>query len=81
MTGRELIIYILENGLEDELVFKDGKFIGFITIGEAAAKMNVGSATVNAFILQNKIESVPVVSGVYIPANFKSPIKEVKNNG
>lgn len=79
MTGRELIIYILENGLEDEPVFKDGKFIGFITIGEAAAKMNVGSATVKALILQNKIESVPVVSGVYIPGNL--PIKGVNNNG
>ena len=78
MTGRELIIYILENGLEDEPVFKDGKFIGFITIGEAAAKMDVGSATIQTLILQNKIEGVPVISGVYIPGNFKSPIKEVK---
>ena len=41
MTGRDLIIYILENGLEDEPVFKDGKFIGFITTGEAAVQCNV----------------------------------------
>ena len=28
MTGRDLIIYILTNNLENEFVFKDGKFIG-----------------------------------------------------
>ena len=30
MTGRELILYILQNGLENEEVFKDGIFVGFI---------------------------------------------------
>ena len=35
MTGRELILYILSNGLENEPVFKDGKFIGFMTEEEA----------------------------------------------
>lgn len=46
MTGRDLIIYILANGLEDEEVFQDGKFIGFVTAGEAAAKLGVGVATI-----------------------------------
>lgn len=27
MTGRELIIYILENGLEDELIIQDGMIV------------------------------------------------------
>ena len=36
MTGRELIIYILENGLEDELIIQDGmivmKNLGYIPL-------------------------------------------------
>jgi hypothetical protein len=44
MTGRDLIVYILQNNLENEPVFKDGKFIGFMTEGEAAEKFDVGVA-------------------------------------
>ena len=76
MTGRDLIIYIMANGLEDEPVFKDGKFIGFITADDAAVKMEVGTATINALILQKRIESIAVDKAVYIPANFK--VKEGK---
>ena len=75
MTGRDLIMYILQNGLEDEPVFRNGKFIGFVTLDEAAVKTNVGSATVQAWISQGKLESAVVRPGVYIPANFKSPIE------
>lgn len=71
MTGRDLIIYILANGLEDEPVFKDGKFIGFITTGEAAVKCNVGIATIHAWIKQKKIEGILVNEGLYIPGDFK----------
>lgn len=35
MTGRDLILYILMNNLEDEPVFEEGKFIGFVTDVEA----------------------------------------------
>lgn len=71
MTGRELIIYILENKLEDEPVFKDGKFIGFLTAGEAAARMNVGVATVYTWIHQGRIDGLILKDTVYVPANFK----------
>ena len=56
MTGRDLIVYILSNGLENNPVFKDGKFIGFISAGEAAAKLNVGVATICALVAQGKLE-------------------------
>ena len=39
MTGRELILYILENGLENEPVIKNGTFVGFMTVTQAAEKM------------------------------------------
>lgn len=79
MTGRELIIYILENGLENEPVFKNGNFIGFSTIGEVAAKTNVGTATVHAWINQGRLNSVAVCDGIYIPANFKSPLERTSD--
>lgn len=45
MTGKELIRYIIDNDLEQEQVFQNGKFIGFITREEAAQKFHVGVAT------------------------------------
>lgn len=69
MTGRELILYILENGLEDEPIFKDGKFIGFITAGEAAAKMDVGVATVYVLISLGKLRGVMVNGSMLVPGD------------
>ena len=36
MTGRELIVYILQNHLEDEPIVNDGKILGLLTVEEAA---------------------------------------------
>lgn len=48
MTGKDLIIYILENNLEDcELV---------MDIQEAALKYNVGTSTIEALISYGKIK-------------------------
>ena len=69
MTGRELIVYILENGLEDEPVFENGKFIGFVTAEEAAVKKHVGVATIQAWIDLCIVDGVNVEPGTYIPAN------------
>lgn len=74
MTGRDLILYILKNGLEDEPVFKNGKFIGFLSTSEVAAQNNVGIATVYAWIHQGLLDSAVVSEGIYIPADFKSPL-------
>lgn len=79
MTGREFILYILENGLEDEPLFKDGKFIGFLTIGEVAAQMDVGIATVATWIAQGRLEYVRIGGMIYIPGNYS--VKEVDANG
>lgn len=66
MTGRDLIIYILANNLENEPVFKDGKFIGFVTVEEAAVKMGVGVATLRAWIDRGQVEAVLCPSEFYI---------------
>ena len=69
MTGRDLIIYIMKNGLEDKPVFEDGKFIGFLTAEEAAVKKQVGSATIQAWVDLGFMEGVTVNPGMYIPAD------------
>lgn len=74
MTGRDLILYILSNNLEDKPVFDDGKFIGFVTVDDVAVREQVGLATVHTWVHQGRLDSVAVREGIYIPANFKSPI-------
>lgn len=49
MKGRDLIIYILENHLEDEDVLSDLKKLGLYSVREVAALNNVGEATVKAW--------------------------------
>ena len=75
MTGRDLILYILQNGLENEPVFKNGRFIGFVTPTDVAIESNVGIATVHAWIQQGRLPSTAVLEGIYIPANYVAPCK------
>lgn len=69
MTGRDLIIYILSNGLEDEPVFKNGKVLGFMTEVEAAAKFNVGIATIKVWCDCDMIDHVLIGKELYVPVN------------
>lgn len=73
MTGRELIKYILDNRLEDEPVFKNGTFVGFMTVTQAAEKMDVGIATIFAWNTMGKLDGVLLRGGIYIPVTAKSP--------
>ena len=65
MTGRELIVYILTNHLEDEVIFKNGSFVGYITIEEAA----VGIETIKAWIDMALVPTIKFNGEIYIPAN------------
>lgn len=76
MTGRDLIVYILANGLENEPVFKDGRFIGFISAGEAAARLNVGVATVCVWIAQGRLDGVQIGDMFYIPADCELKMED-----
>lgn len=67
MTGRDLIVYILMNNLEDKPVFEDGKLIGFLTLEQAALEFKVGIATVEALIKLNKLNHVQIGDTIYIP--------------
>ena len=73
MTGRELIIYILENNLEDVPIIDDGKFVGFMTVEEAAVKFDVGIETVKVWVKIGLLKSISFGGNIYIPANAADP--------
>lgn len=75
MTGRDLILYILAHGLENEPVFENGRFIGFMTAGEAAVKMKVGVMTIHVWVSQKKLNGIMIGDTLYIPADSKSPME------
>ena len=72
MTGRDLILYILANNLENEPVFKNGKFVGFDTEESFAAKHNVGIETVRVQILMGGIDCFRSGNKIYIPITKKA---------
>lgn len=76
MTGRDLIVYILENKLEDRPVFDNGEFLGFVSVAEAAERCGVGIGTVCVWISQGLIYGIKINDEIYVPANFKSPMEE-----
>ena len=68
MTGRELIIYILENSLESEEIFSGDtvNLPGLLTLEEAAVKMNTGISTVRTLYLLGKIKGYRIGGKIYI---------------
>lgn len=76
MTGRELIIYILENNLEDESIFTNSKVLGFITTDEAALKYNVGPETIKTWFALNRISGINIENQLCIPDNVNK--EEIK---
>lgn len=66
MKGRDLIVYILTHGLEDEPVIKNGIFIGLLSVEETAVKMGVGTATIDVMIQLGMLDSIDIKGGTYI---------------
>ena len=73
MTGRDLMIYILQNGLENEPVCSNGSILGFMTVSEAAMKFDVGVATVEVWYGLGMIDGITLGNTLFIPANAKRP--------
>lgn len=74
MTGRDLIIYILENHLENEPFFKDGELLGFMNEEKAAAKFGVGTATIKVWVNEGLLEGIRIGDMIYIPQNATNPM-------
>lgn len=75
MTGRDLIIYIMQNNLEDEVVLKDGFFVGFMDENGAAAKFGVGVWTIRAWFAIGAINGIQVGEKLYFLKNMPDPRK------
>lgn len=74
MTGKDLIVYILMNGLEDEqVVDENGVIIGFMTIEDAAVKYEVGVSTVRVWINEGLIKGIKLAENILIPITEKRP--------
>ena len=74
MTGKDLIVYILMNGLEDEQVIdENGVIIGFMTIEDAAVKYEVGVSTVRVWINEGLITGIKLAENILIPKTEKRP--------
>ena len=71
MTGRDLILYILSNNLEDEPLYKDGKILGFMNEVEAAVKFNVSVTTIRIWHRLKILEGVKIGEALYFPVNAK----------
>ena len=74
MTGRDMIMYILQNGLENEPMYKDGKLLGFMTTFETAQRLHVGESTVRAWMSMGHLPYIGIGSCYFIPS-----MAEVKN--
>lgn len=73
MTGKELILYILENDLENEVVIKDGVFIWLMDEKEAAVKFDVGVATIRAWYACGQLDGTKIGDRLYFLRNIKDP--------
>ena len=73
MTGRDLIIYILENSLEDEPIIQDGmivmKNLGYIPLDEAALQLEVGFTTILSLLMRGDITGCRICGKTYILAS------------
>lgn len=72
MTGRDLIVLIMTNHLEDEEVFKDGKLIGFMDEKEAAVELEVDIDTVIAMYSLGLLPGFVFGDHLYFPKDIKT---------
>ena len=71
MTGRELIIYILENKLEDVDIFDTSLKSMFMSIDEAAVEFECGPATIKALIDIGRLNGIKIGDKYYIFRSWK----------
>lgn len=71
MTGRELIIYILSNNLEDELVIKDGRLVGFMSVDDVAVAIGTGPASIKALLTMGEVEGYQLGNSLFLPKDVK----------
>lgn len=78
MTGKELILFILQNNLENEEIIKDGVFVGLMDVKQAAAKFNVGEATIRIWNKQGLLKGMIVGDNLYFFKNSEDPRQDLQ---
>lgn len=78
MTGKELILYILQNNLENTVVLENGIFTGFMTEQEAAVKFCVGVATIRAWYQCRWIDGTKIGDSLYFRKDIADPRVKIK---
>lgn len=73
MTGRDLIIYILQNNLEDDLIIKDGKFVWLMDEEQAAVKFDVGIATIKAWYNFGLLQGMEIGDSIFFLKTTTNP--------
>lgn len=68
ITGRDLIIYILENRLEDKEISISNILMD---VNEAAVKFGVGQSTIEAWFETGKLQGIRIGGGLYFPKDYK----------
>lgn len=81
MTGKELILYILEHDLENEVVIENGIFVWLMDEEEAAVKFDVGVATIRAWYICGMLNGTKIGDHLYFLRNVKDPRKDEKHEG
>lgn len=78
MTGKELILYILQNNLENTIVLEDGFFVGFMTEEETAVKFGVGVATIRAWYYCKMLKGMKIGDSLYFCKDVADPRITIK---
>lgn len=78
MTGKELILYILQNNLENTVVLEDGFFVGFMNEEEAALKFNVVVATIRAWYSCKWMKGTKIGDSLYFRKDVADPRITIK---
>lgn len=73
MTGKDLIIYILQNNLENEVVLKDDFFVGYMNEEEAAVKFNVGVSTIRAWYERGMLSGIKNGNSIFFLESVSDP--------
>lgn len=71
MTGKELIIYILENDLLDTPIFDNSKIVGLLSIDETAVRLGVGRATIITYIRMKRLDNIIIGNSTFVIDNHK----------
>lgn len=73
MTGRDLIVYILQNNLEDEPIVKDGRFVWLMTEEQAAIKFDVGVATIKTWYDFGLLQGMKIGDSIFFLKTITNP--------